>query len=351
MNEALILAFAALCFFLIAEGVLRRGAVYEYPFLAAAMMTAFILPQLPGLADNVFLPADGFAKTLAFSIVCLAAVPIGWRLSDRPLLSTPIPLDETRLLTAAATLSAIGAGFYVVISRLPPETVVSTALSGPTVIYLFFSKMLVFGFAIAALCAARRPSAVALAILACDAALYLDRIVVTGKRGEAFEFVLIIALAVWFQMRRALPRALVILTVLVGVIGLSSTEDYRNITRRGQTPGLEDIAKIDFIGNFETLLESGGTEFQNAVMRMDVVSRNQSFDYGLSHWNDLVMSYVPAQIVGDAFKRSLLVVTPGAVDRFYAANYGTTDTGMADAFGSFGYLGFVKFFAVAWLMR
>lgn len=351
MNDILILLFALLCLGLLVEGFLRRGAVYEYPFLAGAMSTAFILPQLPGLSSDIFLPADGFAKALAFTIVCLAMAAVGWRCSARPLLATSLPLLEGRLLIASALLSIAGAGFYVAVGRLPPETMVSTAISGAPVILLFFSKMLVVGFAIAVLCAARRLSVPAVVIVLCDSALYLDRVLVTGKRGEAFEFLLIIALAFWFQRRRALPRAAVILTVIVGMFLMASTQDYRDITRRGVTPGVEDIARIDFAGNFERLLEEGSGEFENLIMRIDLVSRNQSFDYGMYHWNETVMAFVPAQIVGEATKRSLLVETPGAIDRFYQPHYGTTETGMADAFGSFGYLGFVKFLFVGWLMR
>jgi hypothetical protein len=351
MNHVLIVLFALLCAGMLAAGLWRRGAIYEYPFLAAAIAVAFLLPQLPGLADNMFLPADGFAKTLAFTIVCIAMIPLGWRHAARPLMSTPTHFSESKLLIASATLSVAGAGFYVAVGRLPPETMVSTTISGVPVILLFFSKMLVFGFAIAALCAVRRPTWLWLAILVGDSILYLDRIVVTGKRAETLEFVLIIAMSFWFRRGFALPRTLVVGALVLGMLGMASTEDYRQITRRGETPSLESLSRIDFAANFDTLLSGGGSEFQNAIMRVELVSRTQGFDYGLFHWNELVMAFVPAQIVGEATKRSLLVETPGAIDRFYQPHTGTTETGIADAFGSFGYLGFLKFYVIAWLLR
>ena len=351
MNQALVILYALLCLALLIGGLARRGGIYEYPFLASAMSVAFILPQLPGLTHNMFLPENGFARALVFTTACLGMSALGWRCSARPLLPRPIPLNEDRLLLAAASLSAAGAGFYVAVGRLPPDTVVSTAISGVPVVLLFFSKMLVFGLAIAALCAARRPSWFAFAIILCDAALYFDRVFVTGKRGEALEFFLIVALALWFQRRRAVPAVLALIVVLGGVLGMASTEDYRAITRRGETPGLEDVAKIDFVGNFENLVSGGGAEFQNAIMKIDLSARTQSYDYGLYHWNELVMAFVPGQVVGDAVKRSLLIEVPGMADRFYEPSYGTTDTGMADAFGSFGYLGVAKFFFIAWIMR
>lgn len=351
MNDALVVVFGLLCAGLLIEGFARRGAIYEFPFLAGAMATAFLLPQLPGLADSIFLPADGFSRTLWFTTSCVAMAWIGWRCSGRPLISSPAPIAEHRLLIASVLLSAGGAAFYVAVGRLPPEIMVSTAISGVPVILLFFSKMLVIGFAIAVLCAARRLSAPAILIALGDAVLYLDRVYVTGKRGEAFEFILIIALAVWFQSRWAPARALVAIVLLGGFVGLASTEDYRSMTRRGEAPGIEDIARIDFAGNFENLLSQGGSEFENAIRKIDFVGRTEAYDYGLYHWNELVAAFVPAQIVGEATKRSLIVEVPGAVDRFYAPNYGTTETGMADAFGSFGYFGVLKFFLVAWLMR
>ncbi|WP_020184870.1 hypothetical protein [Methylopila sp. 73B] len=351
MTWMLVAILAALCLGLLVEGLVRPGGVYEFPFLAAAMSTAFVLPQLPGLVDGPFLPDGGFSAAVVFTVACLGAAPLGWRLARRPLLRQIVPLDETRLLLAAAALSATGAGFYVAVGRLPPEETVSVAISGFPVVLLFFSKMLVYGFAIAVLCAARRPSLPALTIALADSALYLDRVYVTGKRGEAFEFVLLIALAVWFQRRRALPRAAVAAALVLGMTALGSTEDYRKMTRRGETPGIAEIASIDFVGNFKTLLADGGYEFQNAVMRIDLTSRNQAFDYGLFHWNELVMTFVPSQLVGESLKRSLIVSVSGAADRFYEPKFGTTDTGMADAFGSFWWFGALKFLVVGWIMR
>jgi hypothetical protein len=351
MNYILIILFSALCAGLLLAGLCRRGGIYEYPFLAGAIAVTFLLPQLPGLADNMFLPADGFAKTLAFTIACVAMVPIGWRWASRPLIATPTPLSEARLLIASAALSAAGAGFYVAVGRLPPETIVSVQISGVPVILLFFSRMLVFGFAIAALCAVRRPSWPWLAIVVGDSLLYLDRIVVTGKRAEALEFVLILAMAFWFQRGLALPRILVVLGLVIGALGMTSTGEYREITRRGETPGLEALSRIDVAANFETLLSAGGYEFQNAIMQIDLVSRTQGYDYGLFHWNELIWAFVPSQVFGDATKRSLMIETADVTDRFYQPVTGTTNTGVADAFGSFGYLGFVKFFVVAWLLR
>lgn len=351
MNAALVVIVALLCAVMLFLGFARRGAIYEFPFLAAAMSAAFILPQLPGLSGNIFLPADGFARAVIFMIGCLTMAWIGWGVSSRPLISQPMPLSESRLLIAAALLSSAGAAFYIAVGRLPPETMISVAISGVPVVLLFFSKMLVIGFAIAVLCAARRLSTPAILIALGDTVLYLDRVYVTGKRGEAFEFILIVALGVWFQTRRALPRAIVAVMLVAGVIGLTSTEHYRAMTRRGESPGFEDIAKIDFLGNFETLVAAGGEEFQNAIMQMDFVARTQQYDYGLYHWNELVMAFVPAQVVGVATKRSFLIEVGGSIDRFYEPLYGTTNTGLYDAFTSFGYLGALKFFLVAWLMR
>ncbi len=51
--------------------------------------------------------------------------------------------------------------------------------------YIFFSRLLSFGLAIAVLCLARRFSWLALAVLAFDLVFYLDRIVITGKRARS----------------------------------------------------------------------------------------------------------------------------------------------------------------------
>jgi hypothetical protein len=86
---------------------------------------------------------------------------------------------------------------------------------------------------------------------------------------------------------------------------------------------------------------------------MHNVDHLRAFDWGLFNANGLVASYVPAQLVGQETKNALQfdlgeadLEPPG-----FAPGGGSTFTGMADSFGSFGYLGCLKFFLISMVLR
>jgi hypothetical protein len=233
---------------------------------------------------------------------------------------------------------------------LPGELTIAVQMTGVPVMYIFFSRLLSYGLAIAVLCLARRFSCLALAVLAFDLVFYLDRIVITGKRAEAVELIMTFALAWWFYKGWAIPRVFVIIALFLGTLSMNSMGDYRAITKANGAPVWDDIKKIDFVGNLEKVFRDGGDEMRNAIMRIDNTANTLQFDYGKFHWNRLVFNFVPAQLVGVEIKQSFMLPVP-VQSRDYNPVLGTTETGMADAFGSFWYLGALKFFLLAYLVR
>lgn len=347
MNWLLIIILAALCIAMMIDGMRAAGRPYEFPFLAGATCFGFILPQLPGLAQDRFLPEGAFVKAMVVTISCIAMCWIGWRRNTEPVRSVGWHFDERRLLRLALVLSLCGAYFYFKLSHLPAEVRLNTMASGYPVAYLFFAKMLGYGFAVAMICYMRRPTKLALAVSLFDAAFYLDRAIIAGKRGELAEFLFIILLAAWFHRRVALPRVLAMSLVLVATVGMNSVGDYRTVTKVRDKIQWSDLAEIDVAANFKSLLESGGPEMHNAILRVHYADRAQVFDFGVFHWNTIVFNFVPAQLLGNRFKDSLMIPFQEMYDRDYDPMLGSTETGMADAFGSFWYFGAIKFLIIA----
>jgi hypothetical protein len=352
MNWFLIFIFSAVCLWLVASGLTRAGKIYEYPFLAGTTFLGFVLPQLPALADDPFLPASAFAKTMVVTIFCAVSCGLGWIAGNRPLRTLQWRLDGQRLLGSAALLSAAGAFFYFQLSRLPSELTSASQWSGLPVAYLFLGRTLTYGFVIALLCFIRRPRIVPLCLALFGALLILDRIVVAGRRGEITEFLLTLLLAVWFYRGIAVPRALALVGTLAAGLALNSVGDYRAISQGDADNKWSELSNIPVIDNFWKLLQYGGPEMRNAVVRIYSVDRSLTFDYGIVHWNILVDNFVPAQIVGATFKESLRISIPGESEwlRDYVPSGGSTETGMTDAFVSFWYFGAVKFLLVGYIL-
>ena len=68
----LLLVFALICCLLLLQGMISRGAIYEFPFLAGAVFAGFALPQFVGLASDPFLPPGALEKTLVMASLCAA---------------------------------------------------------------------------------------------------------------------------------------------------------------------------------------------------------------------------------------------------------------------------------------
>jgi hypothetical protein len=344
----LFLSLSALCVGMILRGLVRAGRPYHFPFLAAATFFFFILPQAPGLMADRFTPDGAAEKTLLMGILCLGACGIGWGYGVNRTIIPRLRFNETRLLQAAAVLSLIGAYFFHKVGQLPDDERLRGAYTGAAVAYLFFAKLLTYGFALALLCFARRASVAAFVVIAGDCLLYFDRIVIAGRRSEAAEFLLLIALAFWFHRRWTVPRVAMVAGILAGIVAMLGAEQYRQATFYTTTgPDWSAVRNIDLAENWKQLIRNGGPELRNAAQVIDHADKTKEFDYGLAYWNLLVFTFVPAQVIGPEAKYALYLPTPDLYARGYEPSSGSTATGLADAFLSFGYFGCAKFFLVA----
>ena len=331
-------------------GMISKSRIYQFPFLVGAIAFSFILPQLPALVNDRFLPEGAYAKTIFFTILCLAMCWLGWNPKAKPLSFFKHDFHEKRLLIVALMFSLCGAFFYYKLSRLPGEMIVGVEMSGTSVMYVFFGRFLTYGLAIAVICMANRLSWTALVVIAFDLVFYIDRLVVTGKRGEALELLMIFALAFYFYRGFVMPRFVMLAGIILGTLLMTSMSDYRQITRANSGPVWQDITQIDVSANFTNAMrDGGGHEMQNAIYRIYNTEQTMEFDYGKFHWNRLVFNYVPAQLLGHGLKNSLMLSMP-ALAKDYQPFTGTTETGMADAFQSFWYFGALKFLLLSYLM-
>lgn len=350
MSSALLFTLTLLTIIMLLHGLAERGRFHQYPFLAATIFLAFILPQVPGLLNSHFVDQSALAKTLFMATLCLAACGAGWHVGVRCQGPRQIYFSETRLLQVAAFLSLAGAYFFYKFGQLPDEERLRGMLTGTAVMHLFFAKLLTYGMAIALLCYALRPSKFALYIILFDLFFYLERAVIAGRRSDMAGLFLMVSLALWFQRRWSMPRPVVIGGICMAFIGLLAADDYRQSTYLSENPDWSAVLDIDLSTKWEALLSGGGEEMRNAVHVINRAEEAKAFNYGLSHWNSTVFAYVPAQLVGYEFKYSLMIDLPNDFEIDYNWSVGTTSTGMADAFTSFWYFGAIKFFVIALFM-
>jgi hypothetical protein len=345
---------------MVAWGLVQRQRALEYPFLVAVGFTGYLLPQFIGLSQMPDLPDQSLNKTLVMAVLCLLASHLGYTMNRRPaVLFRRRKFDRQSLVIASAILTLIGAYFFYQISLLSAEVSLryGGAWTGIITVYVFLSQLVTIGLVIALVVHLRRPDWSTFLIVCVGVMLFLDRIVMHGRRSAAIEFFVIVTLSLWFTRRWAPPRWIVISGVVVGVLAVNSIGAYRStMLERDRTTwtgaGISEILGIDYLGNLKRNFEEPGGDVINAVYRIEAVDRSLKLDYWLSIYDAFINNFVPAQFVGIGFKHSLMldIGSSDYGESRHVPQVGSTETGLADAFGSFWYFGLIKFFLIGLIL-
>lgn len=336
-------------------GIKKRDRLYQFPFLASAVFSGWVLPQLLGLSQRPeVLPYYSLEKTLIVSILCLAMCYFGYVCgkSNNPLHLLNWTYDETRLLKCAFALSIVGAFFFWKICLFDDSAIEAMGgqSTGIITVYAFFSKLVGYGLAIALICFFRNFSKTALVIVIFDSFFYLRNILIGGRRGPTIELVCMFLLILWLYRRILIPRWLMFLGIVGGTLVINSIGNYRAATGAKELPKWEQLRQINFVGNLQNIYEGSASneELKNAIYNISAADQTMDFDFGLGLWNSMVFQYVPAQFVGREVKDELMVNLPDDAKNLYGHKpwIGTTPTGMSDSFKSFWYFGVFLFFII-----
>jgi len=344
----------------IAIGALRHKAGYlHYPFLAALTFCGFAVPQIISLAHSGGYPAHSLEKYIIMASLCVVATHIGFKWGSRAMLIPRVErlffrkMNARRLRWLSFFYIVVG-GLFLVRLYTSGAQFSSQQWEGPSVIYKFLSGFMVYGFVIAAdlyLRAGYRKVDMALALL--GGMYLLLRAGVHGRRSSAVILFIIILGLLWFRKRKVVPVSLIIAAVAAGLVISASTNAYRAAV--ADKLEFSRLAGIDFIGKFvESYGEGEAAEVLNGCYVIETTDRTLACDFGASHWNAAVWTFVPRQFVGEKFKRSLMIPinVEENINRVfgYVKNTGTTLTGVADCYLTLFYAGCIKFFWIAFIL-
>jgi hypothetical protein len=362
MRDVLLFVLIGSSLALLVWGLLRRGRIYEYPFLAGAVFTGWLVPQAIGLYSNESLPAGGYERTLFMAVLCVVAIYVGYISCRKPLRILTWQIDDRRLLIGAAALSAFGAIFQFLIRGLDADTL-GAQWTGVATIYFFFAQAQTYGYALAVIIFARTRRRFALALAVVDFAFFAASIFIGARRGLTIEISLITLLAFWFARGWVLPRIAMIGGMVFAMLFIFSVSAIRQSAFSGGHYGdstghlmsMEDFSRIDFVGSFESVLSKGSYELINAVYDMSATAETNSYNFGQSYWNAFVFRYVPAQLLGRDVKDALMFDLPNTEDVVaqmygYRSPPGATPTGLNDSFAAFWFFGAGVFFAISRIM-
>ena len=345
-----------------------KGRFYRFPFWAGMVALGWFYPQaIGGYMSVERFPAFAYYDGMLFATLCTVALWVGFDLAIKKSPSRAswldTPFDFSRLYYSGALLCLLGFFFQWKLMSLPEEVLAMTLWSGEAVKYLFLANMFKIGFItlwLGYLHQVRVLSLRHLVFIVPCLLLFLEAAVLRGRRAGMMEVVAYLVVSLWLVRRIAVPRWAVVSGLVFGLILINGIGVYRAIMQNKEIPlseRLSQAANADYFKVSKEWASDSGAEFRNYIFYRQIHAEEGVYDYGLFHWNCFVFNYVPAQVVGPDFKKSLKyesdtsIVDELAEERYgHIFRTGSTVTGYKDAFGSFGWFGFIKFGLIGYLM-
>jgi len=346
-----------------------KGTFYQFPFWAATFSLGWFFPQAIGGYLNVSqFPEYAYEDAMLFASLCSLALWGGFifRMNKtvRVVGWLDASFDPQRLYLASAVLCLIGFYFQWRLWSLPEELLAVTQPSGIVVKYLFLGNIFKLGFIslwLLGLWQSRLLSPKFLVFLGPGLLLFLEAILLRGRRAIMMELLTCIVFGLWFARRISIPRWIIISGLSAGLLLINGIGVYRQIMQNQKDVPLAErfsqVAEANYLELFERKMRDSGEEFKNYVYARLFYADTGNYDYGGEHWNRFVFNFVPAQIVGRELKKSLMLDNQDVnlmeyVKQEYGHSFmtGMTMTGYTDCFGSFGWFGFVKFWLVGFIM-
>ncbi|HEY5652870.1 MAG TPA: hypothetical protein VIR63_00670 [Pontiella sp.] len=349
----------------------RKGKVYEFPFWAGTLALGWFFPQAVGgyRVSNQF-PEGTFSVALLFAALCMASLWAGFEWAKKReiyqdcFLMSPFRVD--RLFVAGTLLCICGWYFQWKLHMLPEELTSQGQWSGVSVKYHFLSNIYQIGLICLWLIYLSRRKWMDIRqlifIVPCFTYLLIIALV-HGRRSAMMNLFAYVAMGLWFVRRVVIPRTILIVGVVVGLLVINAIGVYRGIMKDENVLMGERVYELlhaDYASVSLDNIREAGDEFKNYIYCIALYKdQHVPFDYGAFHWNELIFNYVPAQIVGRGVKNSLMLdvgISAREANQVLAEKFGfkkslgTTISGYADAYGSFGWLGIFKFLLIGIIM-
>lgn len=341
---------------LVIAATIRPLLIYQYPYFMGATFLAFIGPQAYALY-TLNIGTAAVETMLVMSCLCLAACWFGYTLQPHPgiISRLNVPINANRYLQAGLLFVAVGFVCNHLIERLPEEAK-GTMWSGIVTIYAFFGQLIYPGFAICLHFALRRRNVLAWIAVSFAAIIPLELTIFYARREATVLFLLTLGLSLYFLKGKLAPRWLVLSAVIGAIFLIPVTGDYRRYADEGP---IQALKQLDLLQGLNYYMDPEAvSEVKNATILIAATQQSGDYGFGAEYWNQIVFRFVPAQFVGEGFKKWLMI---GGEQRdwneFVSQSVsfdlprGATITGIADSFNQFWYFGCLAFAAIGYLFK
>lgn len=334
--------------------------VFSAPSLFAIVSVFFTGVQLVRIIEVTPHPDQTVAYPLLYIILCTLAVPFGFYFGQK--LSSNIVHENTEfkwnnIIWIILLFTLIG-GYVSWISR---GMYIGGFVSGLFVILKFFTSYLdyaLFLILIIWVYQKRKMSVLLYAIILFILYLEVDKLITSARRADIIQIVLTLLFFLVIAHRNKVYRIVRLMIIafftvgflmnsLVGAFRVRSLEKGMSFSENIE--GLEiDVASA----TFSTKKDLYGLEIQNAIIGINSCDNYGLMDHdlGLFHWNGIIRNFIPKSLFGAEFKDDIMIDLGTNPQLNKLTQSGSTMTGYFNTYHSFGFMGWLEFFLIAYIM-
>lgn len=359
MTWLLLLGLFIACMSLTIWGFKKKENFYQYPFLIGIFFLILLMPQAASLcihrADQM--SDDTLNRILMMSVLCLIASFLGYKvpIPKKYLLRLPFSMNSEKLLAISKIYVVAGTLISLFISDNIGYEISGTSTGLFTVLIFFLRGFLYLGMPIVITYSLKNFTLQNFLFSAAALLIPFYQALFLGRRSSLFILIFSILLSIFFVKKILIGRYLVLIGLIFALIINTNIVAYRDYLTTGD---VETLRKYDFVNETFTYFDKPkrSLELRNAAFLADYSDSHFAYGFGSFYWDRLVFSFVPAQFLGEDLKSSLQInATPGRDELLetygYEIPFGTTNTGIGEAFTQFDYAGCLLFAAHGWLCK
>lgn len=347
----LLLFWSLITVYYIAKYFKKPLGVFQAPFLFSIAALVMHVPQFSSIILNPSYNNNILYNLTFVMISCFISFSLGWEKAMQKDMKSCYDLNFASSKFIMLLLFFIGLYASYKNSGVWMNTLDSEERT-KFIIFVNLSTFLdlSFFYAITYIISKKKITLFTFLIIIISSFFYLNSIFLLARRAVFLKLILALTLMISFIKPKIYSKIkwVILIIFIVGNIASSSISEYRtNLSTKN------DLT-IDYIENFKNSFNmqdlSVGMDLGNAALAIDYCYKNNTYNFALANWNDFVSLYVPRFLVGEKFKNSLMF---DFEHKKYASSltHGvTTLTGYYDAFSSFGYLGFILFYFLGFLL-
>lgn len=175
----------------------------------------------------------------------------------------------------------------------------------------------------------------------------------SGRRGNSFVLISMILVVLVSKTKFQIPRvAIPIGLVLAAIIAFGLPIWRVSFEEIGFIKSIKQTSLKEII---EKQKDQGGPEYIDSLILMEIVRKDNHYQYGLGIFDQLINSYLPGSIIGNELKDDVMIFRKYRESIFMKGyEYGrvipsyTAKSGIVDAFSEFSYLGVFTFMALGY---